>query len=345
MSRAALTLVCSLDVEEEGLFRSTYATRDVGVTNLSCLRRLEPLLEMGVRPTLFCAHPVLADDTAWGHVAALAERFDMEIAAHLHHWNTPPVTTDEKTLTAVPSRAVPLDIMAAKLDTLLETARRRLGRRPTSFRMGRWDLRAGHWALLSAAGVLADASVRPLHARDRLGLRPDHFHAPKTPYLVRAGGRDIYELPLTVTPLLPFLPALVDVDDPGQWERDYVPTGFGHPGSLREAFHLYGALALLPIEHPLWAMKLVTRLAVARGARHISLTWHSTEMMPGGNPRLATARAIDAFLAKIAAYIAWLGQTYALTCRTLGECRDAEWRGTPRPEPGPGDWIAASASR
>lgn len=337
--RIPVALVCSLDVEEEGLFRWVYRRRHPPVTNLACLHRLEGLLRLGVRPTLFCAHPVLADDGAWRHVEALASRHAVEIGAHLHHWNTPPLDEGDPatTTTSVASRLVPDDLLARKIDTVLEAARQRTGRRPTSFRMGRWDLRAGHWKLLADAGILADASVRPLHARDRRGLRPDHFRAPRAPYLVPAQGRVIFELPLTATPLAGFLPRLVDVDDPGAWEGDGTAEGF-YPGWAREHFHAYGALVLLPVEHPLWAMKAVTRLAVARGCRCLSLTWHSSEMMAGGNPRMATQRAVDAFLRKLERYVLWLCGAYAVTFRTLEECRRAESPSAPVLQADQGDW-------
>ena len=75
MSQQDIYLAVSLDVEEEGLFGGQYARRDYSTANTASLTRLAPLYERGVRPTLFCAHSVLADAPschALAHVRKLA---------------------------------------------------------------------------------------------------------------------------------------------------------------------------------------------------------------------------------------------------------------------------------
>ena len=94
MSRPVLYLAVSLDVEEEGLFGGRYARRGFSTANTASLARLAPLCERGIRPTLFCAHSVLADSASRPALAHLRDRYGAEIGAHLHHWNTPPLTFD-----------------------------------------------------------------------------------------------------------------------------------------------------------------------------------------------------------------------------------------------------------
>ncbi|MDE5880029.1 MAG: hypothetical protein K2G99_08485, partial [Desulfovibrio sp.] len=192
-----LTLVLSLDVEEEGLFRGRYACKDPGVTNTRALGRLAPLLERGLRPTLFCAHSVFTDAPSRRVLERLRDRHGAEIAAHLHHWNTPPLTPEAAAapggaLTRVPAAEVPPEVMAAKLETLFRAGEEFQGAPLTSFRMGRWDLHAPLWPLLAGLGVRVDASVRPLHAgrpaTDKAqASAPDHFDAPADPYWVDFG--------------------------------------------------------------------------------------------------------------------------------------------------------------
>lgn len=332
-----LYLAVSLDVEEEGLFGGRYARRDFSTRNTASLKGLAPFCSMGVRPTLFCAHSVLADTASHETLARLRDEHHAEIGAHLHHWNTPPLTLDgsEQSLPdradSVPAAAVPSELFAAKLATLMEAGRALQSAPLTSFRMGRWDLHRQHWPLLAAAGILCDASVRPLHCAPAPMQGPDHFDAPGAPYWVSAGNDRIFEVPLTVTPLIPRLPALLR----------------GLSGSvgenIRASLKNWGALALLPVYHPLWAMCAITRLFAARGGRVLSLTWHSSEMMPGGTPHLPDAAAVARFTNKVDAWLNWLHRHYSVRCATMDELR-RELGPTAPTLVGKGDWAGATAS-
>lgn len=334
MSGERVWLAVSLDVEEEGLFCGRYARRHVSTANTAALDRLTPLCRAGVRPTLFCAHSVFRDPASCAVLARMRDECGAEIGAHLHHWNTPPLslTDDGASLpdweTSVPAACLSPELFAAKLETLLEAGRAALGERPVSFRMGRWDLHAPHWESLARAGVTTDASVRPLHCGKSACAGPDHFDAPSSPYWVAAGGYRVFELPLTVTPLRPWLPGLLRrlPDRPGL--------------ALRAGFSHWGALALLPVYHPLWLMRLVTSLYVSRGGRLLSLTWHSSELQPGATPHLPDAAAVDRLLRNISAWLEWLRATYDVRCGTMDELRRELGPGAPVAGPGIGDWTA-----
>ena len=127
--KSVVHVAVSLDVEEEGLFTGQYARRAYTVANTACLKRLDPLCEQGVRPTLFCAYSVFRDAAARRELARLRDTFGAEIGAHLHHWNTPPLTLDNRddslpdTARNVSSGDVPLPLMAAKLKSLFDAGR------------------------------------------------------------------------------------------------------------------------------------------------------------------------------------------------------------------------------
>ena len=331
-ARQPLYLVVSLDVEEEGLFGGRYARRGFSTRNTASLRGLAPFCRMGIRPTLFCAHSVLADKASHETLAWLRDEQHAEIGAHLHHWNTPPLTLDGKdqslpdTADSVPAAAVADELIAAKLAALLEAGRAFQSAPITSFRMGRWDMHRSHWPLLAAAGILCDASVRPLHCAAAPMQGPDHFDAPGNPYWVSAGDKNIFEVPLTVTPLAPQLPGLLR-SLPEPWET-----------KARASLKTWGALALLPVYHPLWAMCAVTRLYAARGGQVLSLTWHSSEMMPGGTPHLPDAAAVERFTRKIGAWLNWLHSRYTVRSVTMDELRRELGPSSPILQ-GRGDWT------
>lgn len=351
---APLTLLVSLDVEEEGLFGGRYACRAPSVRNTAALERLAPLLERGIRPTLFCAHSVLADADSRRHLARLRDRHGAEIAAHLHHWNTPPLAVGDRARQAgpqaghaaltpappefvdsVPAAAVAPDLLAAKLDTLLAAGHDFQGAPLTSFRMGRWDLHAWHWPLLAARGVRCDASVRPLHCAATPAAGPDHFAAPADPFWVDCAGARILEAPLTVTPLFTALPGLLG----------RLPEGMRR--QARQGLRHWGALALLPIQHPLALMRLVTRLHVSRGGRVLSLTWHSSELFPGGAPHVPDEATARRLMDKIVAYVDWLCARFDVRFRTHAELRGAADAGAVAVPAAPeradaGDWLCAA---
>ena len=71
MGRPLLWLAASLDVEEEGLFGGKYVCRAPSLRNTAFLSRLAPLLERGLRPTLFCTHCALTDAPTQAMLARL----------------------------------------------------------------------------------------------------------------------------------------------------------------------------------------------------------------------------------------------------------------------------------
>lgn len=331
--RQSVFVTISLDVEEEGLFRRSYNCLNPSIRNTGDLWRLAPLLERGVRPTLFCAHAAFADAPSRKRLEQLRDKHGAAIAAHLHHWNTPPLApgADGRVPAHIgdaAARKVDKKYLAEKFRNLFRLACDFQGEDVTCFRMGRWDLLHDHWRFLEENGVKCDASVRPLHM-DAQG--PDHFGAPNYPYIAAQSG--IMEIPLTVAPLHP---ALV-----GGWLTENEIWGNFPQKTLKN----WGALALLPVEHPLWLMKLTTKLYLGRGGKNLSFTWHSSEMMPGGSPRLPDEKSVRGFMKKMTAFVDWLQNNYRATFVTMPELRDLMPGSLPMPRPSrAADWTALKGS-
>lgn len=307
-----LTVVVSVDVEEEGLFCGRYRCMGIELNNIRHLVRLKPFFERGIKPCLFCAYPVFTDLESCRILEKILA--NVEIGAHLHHWNTPPIAQnipDSGELLSVPARQVPIQCLDAKIEHLMRVAHGFLGEPVTSFRMGRWDLHAAILPLLQKYGILIDASVRPLHSHIHKDQGPDHFDAPSDPYWIPLAAGNLLEVPLTVAPLLAPL--------------SHIPARFGWSRRLRTSLKRWGALALLPANHPLWLMRLTTNLHVNRGGRVISLTWHSSEMMPGGTPHLADKSAVDKFLQKIGLYLDWLDANFKVRYMALSDLYGDSW--------------------
>lgn len=310
-AKPPLRVVISLDVEEEGLFSGCYAARDCGVTNVERLPRLAPLSdELGFPLTLFCAWTVFASAPARKVLARMRDRHGAEIGAHLHHWSTPPFggveMGDAASGEPVRTHLLPRELLRRRLQSLLEAGREFQSAPITSFRMGRWDLKAEVRPLLAEEGILVDSSVCPLRVF-RNG--PDHFLAPPDPYWVPgAPGRPLLEAPITQVPLLPGMERL--------WRRLA-----GRDPGLLDRFHFFGALSANPFWHGERAMRLATRLHVRRGGKVLGLFWHSSEMLPGGSPQVPDEAAAQAALARIFRFCRWLRENFTVEGVTLTALR------------------------
>ena len=320
---AALRVIVSLDVEEEGLFSGRYAATGCGVRNVGLLPQLAPLSdELGFPLTLFCAHTVFADADACRTLEIMRDRHGAEIAAHLHHWSTPPLSDAPSDGPPVRTDRLPRDLLRQRLRTLLEAGERFNGAPLTSFRMGRWDLKKTVRPLLAEAGITLDSSVCPLRI---FPDGADHFLAPADPYWVEGhGAARLLEAPITQLPLFPALPRF--------W-RALAPRGHA------DSFHFWGALSANPFWHGPRAMRWAARLHYARGGRVLSLFWHSSELLPGGSPHVPDEAAARAMRETIFNFLGWLRENFPVRGCTAARLRaEADTLHFPSRPDGPGDW-------
>ena len=332
-----LRLLLSVDVEEEGLFRGRYPHASVTARNVADLWRIIPLLERFSLPvTLFCTHCVFQNPDACRALDALRGKARVEIGAHLHHWNTPPFIRDAEAGgdqdSYVYPAALPPDLFQRRMDALFQAGLAFSGQPLVSFRMGRWHLQRWHWPYLAERGVRVDASVRPLH-RDPRG--PDYFYAPAEPYSFSVGGASVIEAPLTCIPLYAKLPRQL-----GLLERAAAGGKFSRIAQgLHHSLPYWGAPALLPVRHPLWLLKRIAGLHLARGGRFLSFTWHSSELMPGGVPHMPDERAVSALCGKLESFVAWLHRHWSIVGMTAGDLTRCDAVTPLRDIPAAGDWC------
>lgn len=319
--KKSVFLAASVDVEEEGLFSGRYAACNLSLKNIKHLPKISHLIEKGLKPTLFCAHGVFADRECRKTLEFMRDKLGAEIGAHLHHWNTPPFESaldGSQVKTSVPASEVKIPLLEQKLASLLRIAGGFQGSPVTSFRMGRWDLHNLHWPILARYGVKCDASVRPLHACKKPEYGPDHYGAPLNPYFIETPHGKILEIPLTVTPLFPGTASI--------------------PQKLRPSLKKWGVLPLLSVQYPLWLLKYVSARYLKAGGKVISLTWHSSEMMPGGAPHMPDDKSTKNFMSKLDRYLGWLMDAYNVTCLTMNKLVE-QFKDAPLAIPSGADWC------
>ncbi len=309
-----LKLSVTIDVEEEGLFSGKYEKENCSAKNLERLGKLDPIFkEYGIRPTLLVAYQAANNPRYGEDIMKHCRDWDGEVGAHLHHWNTPPII-DLPHKDPVPSDLIPKDILSEKIWNLFE-AIKTWSHEPTSFRMGRFNLGPRILELLHGTSILVDSSVAPLR---RWYGGPNHIDAGPDPYYPDLldpslqGSSKILEAPITITPIFKNLGAWL-----GKLDRTRLFTG-----DLINSLAEKGAS--IPAQ-PMWTglkrMKLATVLHEKRGGQVINTFFHSSELMPMGNPKHPTEYEIGLFIKKLADYFQWLAKKYGYESVTLTELK------------------------
>lgn len=303
MSKPKLTVIISLDVEEEGLFSGSYQSTGCGVENIALLRKLSPLThELGFPLTLFCAHTVFTNATACNHLAYMRDHCNAEIALHLHHWSTPPIDKTDPRSRPLPSDRMPGNLLRQKLQNLVLAGRNFQGAPLTSFRMGRWDFKKILRPMLTDFGITVDSSVCPLRAYPQ---GPDFFLAPADPYWADT-AKPLLVLPITQIPVLPALTRI--------W---YVFCR--HNQKILDTFHFWNVASANPVWHKTGIMQYAARSHSRRGGQVLSLFWHSSEMLPGASPNVPDANAADKLQHKIYSFLSWLKENFEIEALTAAQ--------------------------
>ena len=310
----------SIDTEEDNWIPARHGIR---VENSRQLPRVNAFLErLGLRPTYFVTHAVVADSNASLIIRELHDSQFVEIGAHLHPWNTPPM--DEP---FVPRNTMLLNIteslQRAKLEQLTRSFQTSLdGWRPRAFRAGRWGLGSSTLNALIDCGYTVDSSVTPQTTWSEYDDGPSHVGAPIYPYSL---GRDS------------------DVRCPTEGPLIEVPVSFGFNrapqarwGRVYRALKSAPARALLLDQLVSWAgflrhitlspetdsvddMLAFTRALLAEGVPHLHLYFHSPSLSPGLAPYVRTAQDLDRFYGAIEEYVQRVAGIIRLRPATVSE--------------------------
>lgn len=311
-----LFLAITLDVEEEGLFSGRYPRTPAGVANVRELKRLAFIpRDFGFPLTLLVTYPVVRDPAAREVLALWQKEHGAEVGVHLHPWNTPPFW-DLPHPEPVPASRLPLALLGAKLRTLVAEVGQAFQKPPRSFRMGRFEWAPALLKLLPRFGLRVDSSMVPY--TQKVG-GPHHFLVPNDPFwldLEEPGAGPLLEVPLTLVPVWPGLARRV---------YDFSRRFPGRLGeALRSWFPVVAAAGIQPAWFPLPSMRLAAHLHRRRGGRVLTLFFHSSELLPGGNPRFPTERAVQGLVGKLRKFLNWLVRTGPVTGVTLSDLYEKE---------------------
>jgi len=295
------TLIVTIDTEEEGLWSSDFRRDGYTVRNVQCVPRFQQLCEdFGIRPTYLVDTLVVADDSAISVLRAILDAGQCEIGAHLHPWCAPPFEEQISRFNSYLCNLTP-SLQMRKLEQLTSDIEDRFGRRPTSFRAGRYGLDIVGARCLDQLGYVVDSSVISYYDYRSEG-GPDFSLAPFKPY--RTGGLELS------TPS----------DNGKLWEVP-VSVGFSQPNFQRSAvwysrvrhpilrrLHIPGILDRLgllrkikfsPEQADSDQMNQLADMYVANDAPCLVMLFHSSSLMAGCSPYVKDEAGLERFLANL----------------------------------------------
>ncbi|RPI91169.1 MAG: hypothetical protein EHM42_00200 [Planctomycetaceae bacterium] len=294
-------LLVTIDTEEEGLWGGRFPASGNTVANLRGIPRFQALCdEFSVRPTYLVDTPVAMDDYGADLLGGLQSSGRAEVGAHLHPWCTPPGNEDSSPRDSYLCNLDP-GLQRAKLETLVDQITRRCGRRPTSFRAGRYGLGTAAARILVELGFTVDSSVIPFSDFSSEG-GPDFSSANWRPYRMAADNilksdpaGELLEIPVGV----------------GFSRRDFESAWRWRQWASRPhlaRFRMVGLMDRLGISHRIKlspeqadAGEMLTLIGhcVARGSPCVVLMFHSSSLVPGFSPYVPTSRRLEDFFAQL----------------------------------------------
>ena len=260
--------------------------------NIYALPRLHALFARHrVRPTYVITYPVATDPASAAVLRDLQAGGDCEIGAHHHAWETPPCSAED--VRRHPYAAnLPLRQFEDQLERLTGAIEAAVGRRPVSYRSGRFGFSAAHVAGLERLGYRVESSVAPLfYEAHKNG--PDFVEAPLRPYFLAydnataPGTSDLLEVPCSAA-LHRRLPRRL------QYLYARAPKPYTTKRILRK-LGLARMRWLRPSYSSLEDMNSLARDLAEAGEPVLNLLFHSSEAIVGGSPYNRTDAELAAF--------------------------------------------------
>ena len=314
-----LKLLVGIDTEGDNQWDAA-ARLNQRFENIYALPRLHALFaKHGVRPTYVITHPVATDARSAEVLRTLLADGNCEIGAHHHAWETPPCSDDDVRRHPYASM-LPRAQFSAQLESLTGAIENAVGRRPVSYRSGRFGFSADHVTALEHCGYMVDSSVVPLFYEAHKG-GPEFVEAPLRPYFLaydnptRAGSSALLEVPVS-TALNRRLPKTL------QYAYARAPKPYMTKRALR-ALRLLRTRWLRPSYSSLDDMIALARDLVRWDEPVLNMFFHSSEAIPGGSPYNRTQADLDAFVDRLDRFLSYATRELRATPATFAEFRTA----------------------
>ncbi|RJF84330.1 hypothetical protein D3877_07140 [Azospirillum cavernae] len=290
-------LLVFIDAEEEFDW-SKFAPDQTSVRNIAEQHRAQRVLErFGCVPTYLVDYPVAAQPEGRGPLRGLLADGRCQIGAQLHPWVTPPFVHPNITLSQTFAGNLAPELERAKLANLTAMIDEGFGVKPFAYRAGRYGFGPNTAGLLRSLGYRLDVSV--LAGADfRRGGGPCFRGFGVAPYWLDA-DRELLEIPLTsdyVGGLSRCGDSLYALADSRLGRAVRIPAVLARTGLLNR-------VRLSPEGQSCREAMALTLALLARGVRLFSVSYHSSSLLPGGNPYVPTGREVDRLIGWLAEYL------------------------------------------
>jgi len=319
MTRKTVVIV-SIDTEEDNWQPSR---NGVAVGNIRELERLGGFFDrLGVRPTYLVNYQVAIDPCAVNTLRSLCAAGTAELGAHLHPWNTPPLTE-----AFVPRNTMlknlPADLQLAKLDRLTDALEEAFNRTPRAFRAGRFGFGPSTVDALLRRGYRVDTSVTPFWNWEWLDEGPSFVGAPLDAYRLApdedvtrpAPNGELLEIPLSYG----FSRGPFSFWGPARRLLEERPFRWLHLAGIAARTGLVNRIVLSPELASAAQMLTLSRRLLDEGVRHLQLFWHSPSLTPGLTPFVVTAADVARLYEAVERYLDGLAGMTNVTFATISE--------------------------
>ena len=263
--------------------------------NIKAIPRLQDLFKKyGVKPTYLITYPVATDGESINILKKAAEE-GAEIGAHLHPWTCPPFKSDdERRRQDYPHNS---DLEKEKLIHLTSAIEKSFGKKPVSYRAGRYGIDDDSINTLKGLGYMVDSSVTPtMNWSDDGG--PDFSHIiSANPY----NWNGILEVPITI----------LIKKGPGFY-RKLPPAVKAVLGKLGLAKTVWMRPSVSSLSDMKW-------LSNASNSRVMNMMFHSNELIIGTSPYTKTQKKAEEFWKKMDGILDYLINEKQLESKTLCE--------------------------
>ena len=303
-------LIISIDVEED--MPNWRIEETLTLRNLEGLPRLQGIFEKyGVRPTYLLNYAYASNAGAVKYFKSIQDK--CEIGAHMHPWNTPPLSENEAKINEFPSN-LPRERQFEKIKTVTDELAGAFGSRPTSFRAGRFGFSKETNDILLQLGYLVDSSITPMVSWAHLN-GPDFQKYPASPFWLNNTGERLLEVPVSIGLNRKIPPVL---------EKLYmrIPRITRLRGLMsREYLNIIDLIWLYPVLYSEKEMLELVNTMISKSMNVFNVFFHSNEIRPGESIYTKTADDLERFYRRLEVYLDFMVNDKKVKSITLTEYR------------------------